>query len=200
MPVAVVTGASGGIGLATVKALLASPEQWSVLGIDISAAPKEDLGSNFSFLQVNITEADAPERIVKSAKDKFGALNALINVAGVMDLLQSVDTLDDKLWNRVISINLTAPVKLMGAAVRAFKEQGGGGVIANVASYASISGGAAGVAYTASKHGLVSTAIKTSRCVPIVYLRWTSGTIMTAGFRYSSAQRRLQPSDSRTRV
>lgn len=83
-------------------------------------------------------------------------MDALVNVAGIMDLLQSVDTLDEKLWDRVMAVNLTAPVRLMGAVVRAFREQGEGGAIANVGSYAGISGAAAGVAYTASKHGLVS--------------------------------------------
>lgn len=158
MPTAIVTGASSGIGLATCKALLSLQEsrEWTVIGVDISGAPKEKLGPSFSFLQLDITKPDAPDLIVKHAQEVSGRIDALVNVAGVMDLLQSADTLDDELWDRVIAINLTAPVRLMGAVIKAFKKQGGGGAIANVGSYASISGGAAGVAYTASKHGLVS--------------------------------------------
>lgn len=164
MPIAIVTGASGGIGLATCEALVVAG--WSVMGVDISTAgPANLFGSSFGFTKIDITEPEAPERIVKRTRDQFGEINALINVAGVMDLLQSADTLDDKLWDRVIAINLTAPVRLMGAVIKAFKLQGKGGAIANVGSYASISGGAAGIAYTASKHGLVSTAGWRASCV-----------------------------------
>ena len=77
-----------------------------------------------------------------------------MNVAGVMDLNHSADTLEDEMWDRVIAVNLTAPVKLMREVLAVMKAQGSGS-IANVCSKAGLSGASAGVAYTASKHGLV---------------------------------------------
>ena len=54
----------------------------------------------------------------------------------------------------LLSVNLTVPVKLMSAVLSSMKEHGGGSIV-NAASYASVSGAAAGIAYTASKHGLL---------------------------------------------
>ena len=65
------------------------------------------------------------------------------------------------MWDRVIAVNLTAPVKLMRAVLPTMKEQKKG-VIVNVASRASFSGASAGLAYTASKHGLVGATKNTA--------------------------------------
>jgi NAD(P)-dependent dehydrogenase (short-subunit alcohol dehydrogenase family) len=81
-------------------------------------------------------------------------IDVLANVAGVMDAFGSADTVTEAEWGRVISINLTVPVQLMQAVLPSMKENKSGSII-NVASYAAISGASAGVAYTASKHGLV---------------------------------------------
>lgn len=104
---------------------------------------------------MNLTEEGAPEKVVEEAIAAFGRLDGLLNIAGVMDTNNSVDTLTDALWDRCIAVNLTAPVKLMRAAVPHMIKAGGGSIV-NVASKAGMSGAAAGVAYTASKHGLVS--------------------------------------------
>lgn len=151
----IVTGTSNGIGLALSKGLLAQGAK--VFGVDILPLPDAVITSkNFAFHQCNITDPNAAETIVKLAQEKFGnAPDGLANVAGCMDKAASVDTLDDGTWDRVMAVNLTAPVKLMGAVVRAMKAQGKGGAIVNVASKAASSGAVSGCAYTASKHGLV---------------------------------------------
>ncbi len=78
----------------------------------------------------------------------------LVNVAGVMDNFSSADGVSDEVWERVMAVNLTVPVKMMRAVLPRMKEKGEG-VIVNVASTAAASGAVAGVTYTASKHGLV---------------------------------------------
>jgi len=154
LQVAIITGASNGIGLATVNAFLSSGE-WNVFGVDLSAAPTSVTGANFHFLQINITQEDAPAKIVSACQASFGSrIDALLNVAGVMDKNAGVDNLVDEDWDRIIAVNLTAPVRLMREVVNVMKEQRSGCIV-NVASKAGMSGAAAGVAYTASKHGLV---------------------------------------------
>jgi NAD(P)-dependent dehydrogenase (short-subunit alcohol dehydrogenase family) len=81
-------------------------------------------------------------------------IDALANVAVVMDAFGRTDTVKDSEWERVLTINLTVPVRLMTSVLPSMKEHKSGAIV-NVASYAAISGAVAGVAYTASKHGLV---------------------------------------------
>jgi len=79
----------------------------------------------------------------------------LVNVAGIMDNFSSADGVTDDVWERVMAVNLTAPVKMM-RGVLPLMRPGKDGCIVNVASTAAVSGAVAGVAYTSSKHGLVS--------------------------------------------
>ena len=83
-------------------------------------------------------------------------VDVLVNVAGVMDNFSSADGVSDEVWDRVMAVNLTVPVKMMRAVLPRMKERREG-VIVNVESTAAASGAVAGVAYTASKHGLVGT-------------------------------------------
>ncbi len=79
-----------------------------------------------------------------------------------MDNFSSADGVSDEVWERVLAVNLTVPVKMMRAVLPLMKEKRDG-VIVNVASTAATSGAVAGVAYTSSKHGLVC------RRVPLTY-------------------------------
>ncbi|MDR7405089.1 MAG: SDR family oxidoreductase, partial [Armatimonadota bacterium] len=68
--------------------------------------------------------------------------------------MQGVGELDDDVWRRVLAVNLDGPMFTMRRAVPRMVQQGGGSII-NISSTAGIEGGAAGAAYTASKHALV---------------------------------------------
>jgi len=81
-------------------------------------------------------------------------IDVLVNVAGTMDNFSSADGVSDEEWDRVMAINLTAPVRMMRQVLPLMKARKDG-VIVNVASTAATSGAVAGVAYTASKHGLL---------------------------------------------
>jgi NAD(P)-dependent dehydrogenase (short-subunit alcohol dehydrogenase family) len=157
--VVIVTGASGGVGLATTTALLAAG--CKVFALDIVPAPKIT-HDNFAFLRVNLTEERAPEQIVDLCQEVYGRIDALLNIAGLTDKLASVEHVTDQDWDRIIAVNLTAPVRLMRAVVKVMKKQGKGGVVVNVASKAGTSGAVAGVAYTSSKHGLVGATKNTA--------------------------------------
>lgn len=68
--------------------------------------------------------------------------------------MASADKVTDGDWDRVIAINLTAPTKLIRAVLPFMRAKKNGAII-NLCSKAALSGAVAGVAYTASKHGLV---------------------------------------------
>jgi NAD(P)-dependent dehydrogenase (short-subunit alcohol dehydrogenase family) len=82
-------------------------------------------------------------------------VDVLANVAGIMDNFSGADTVTDVEWSKVLTVNLTAPMKMMRAVLVHMKEAKSGAIV-NVSSKAGMSGGAAGIAYTTSKHGLVS--------------------------------------------
>jgi NAD(P)-dependent dehydrogenase (short-subunit alcohol dehydrogenase family) len=83
-------------------------------------------------------------------------IDVLANVAGVMDAYEAADVITDQEWERVMTVNLTVPTRMIRAVLPFMKAKKNGSII-NVASKAAVSGAAAGVAYTTSKHGLVST-------------------------------------------
>jgi NAD(P)-dependent dehydrogenase (short-subunit alcohol dehydrogenase family) len=71
-----------------------------------------------------------------------------------MDAYEAADVITDHEWDRVMTTNLTVPTRMIRAVLPFMKVKKSGSII-NVASKAAISGAAAGVAYTTSKHGLV---------------------------------------------
>ena len=83
----------------------------------------------------------------------LGPIGVLANVAGIMDHFVPVDELDDELWDTVLSVNLTAPMRLCRAVLRSVGD--GGVAIVNVASVAGLGGSGAGAAYIASKHAVI---------------------------------------------
>lgn len=166
--VAVVTGAGSGMGLAIAQLFVGQGA--SVVAADWNAASVEaaakTIGGRIVPLSANVAvEADCIA-MIERAVSALGRLDILVNNAGVMDLFQSVADVDNETWRRVLSINLDGPMFAMRKAVPLMLAQGGGSII-NIASVAGLGGGAAGAAYTASKHALIgltrSTAFQYAR-------------------------------------
>jgi NAD(P)-dependent dehydrogenase (short-subunit alcohol dehydrogenase family) len=154
--VVMITGCSSGIGVATTLLFLSRKAR--VFGIDISPFkrnPDATHAASFTFQQTDLANPNAVDEAVSACIATYGLkVDVLANVAGVMDAFGSADTVKDSEWERVLTINLTVPVRLMAAVLPSMKEHKSGAIV-NVASYAAISGAVAGVAYTASNHGLV---------------------------------------------
>jgi NAD(P)-dependent dehydrogenase (short-subunit alcohol dehydrogenase family) len=157
--VAVITGAGSGMGRA--MALRFAAEGATVVGADIAqdaieavAREVKDTGGVMTPLTIDVRTRDEVERMVRIAIDDHGALDVLCNNAGVMDSFQGVATLDDDTYERVMGVNVYGPMAAMRAAIPHMREHGGGAIV-NTASTASLGGGAAGAAYTASKHALM---------------------------------------------
>jgi NAD(P)-dependent dehydrogenase (short-subunit alcohol dehydrogenase family) len=155
--VAIVTGAASGIGRAI--ALRMAAEGAVVIAADRNAERLDELkGEDTMPGQVVRVTCDlaTPEGVeaVVTAAGAHGGADVLVNNAGIMDWFLPAADLDDETWERVLSVNVTAPMRLMRAVLPGMLEQGRGSII-NIASIAGITGGAAGLAYTASKHALV---------------------------------------------
>jgi NAD(P)-dependent dehydrogenase (short-subunit alcohol dehydrogenase family) len=126
-----------------------------VFGIDKGTKP--DIShERFHFMQQDYTETTAPQKIVSECLAAFnGRIDALLNIVGIFDTYQSVETVEDDEWDLVMDVNVRAPVRLTKEVVRVMKRQKSGSIVF-VSSKAGLSGSTGGAAYIASKHALVS--------------------------------------------
>lgn len=150
---AIVTGAGSGIGRATAARLL--QEGARVIATDVVPTRLEELAKSLSSEQLvtvagDITSEETVQAVVAAAA---GPVDALANVAGIMDGFLPSAEIDDATWERVLNVNLTAVMRLT-RAVLPLMLQAGAGSIVNVSSEAGLRGSAAGTAYTTSKHAL----------------------------------------------
>ena len=127
---------------------------WNAERLDAAVAGIGRAGGTIVGAQGDIADQATAEGLVDLAVSTYGRLDVLVNNAGVMDYMQGVGEVADDIWRRVLGINLDGPMFTMRRAVPTMVEQGGGAIV-NIASTAGIHGGAAGAAYTASKHALV---------------------------------------------
>jgi len=150
---AIVTGAGSGIGRAT--ALRLAREGATVVAADIAEARLNELRAENPGLALipvtaDVVTGDGVGAVVASAG---GRVDALANVAGIMDGFLPLAEIDDQTWERVFAVNVTSMMRLTRAVLPIMLEAGGGAIV-NVSSEASLRGSAAGVAYTASKHAV----------------------------------------------
>ena len=147
---AIVTGAARGIGAATATRL--AQEGASVLLVDREeevVARAAGLGA--AALQLDLTAADAGERAVRAALDRFGRLDILVNNAGISGSRPLAEC-DDALLERIIGTNLTAVLKMTRAAMAHLTRPGGR--IVNVASVFGIAGYPGSTPYAVAKAGV----------------------------------------------
>ncbi len=154
--VAIVTGAGSGIGRATVLRL--AHEGAQVVGCDVNSQALDETrsivekaGLTATLLVADVTKQADIDRLVAAAGPQ---VTVLANVAGIMDHFVPLGDLTDDLWNRVIDVNLNGVMRLTRAVLPVMHLAGGGSIV-TVASEASLGAGAAGVAYTTSKHAVI---------------------------------------------
>ncbi len=157
--IAVVTGATRGIGRACALALASAGADVLVSGRDAEAGARvcaeiAALGRRAKFHAADLSQARAARGVVDAAVLEFGRVDVLVNNAGIFERAPVLD-LDEDGWDRVLNVNLKGAFFCAQAAARAML--GRGGAIVNVASDAAWSGGLNPCAhYAASKAGLVS--------------------------------------------
>ena len=155
MGVALVTGATSGIGRAAAVAL--ADAGWRVFGSGRDQARggelAGDLGERGEFLQADLSEPGAPREIVERVLERGASLDLLVNNAAVYSQATVAELTEDA-YDELMALNVRAAVLLAGEAVRAMRESGGGTIV-NVSSEAGLVAVPGQVAYNVSKAALV---------------------------------------------
>ncbi|ALJ18877.1 SDR family NAD(P)-dependent oxidoreductase [Microbacterium sp. No. 7] len=149
----VVTGAGSGIGRTT--AIRLAGEGGRVVAVDVDGSRLEALAAEHPLLDLvtvtaDLTDEDDVQAVFAAAGE---TVDALANVAGVMDRFLPLHELDDATWSRVMDVNVTAVMRMCRAAIVRMLPAGRGAIV-NISSEAGIRGSAGGLAYTTSKHAV----------------------------------------------
>jgi NAD(P)-dependent dehydrogenase (short-subunit alcohol dehydrogenase family) len=156
--VAVVTGASQGIGLAITRTLVA--EGMRVVAASRRSTPELD-ALDVVHVPVDLLQPDAPAEVVAQALEAFGRLDVVVNNAGGPvpgSPLPHTGFLsrDDGNWHGIFELNLHAAVRLCRAALPVLLENAHGGVIVNVSSAVARQPSPFNVEYSAAKAALTN--------------------------------------------
>jgi 3-oxoacyl-[acyl-carrier protein] reductase len=157
--VALVTGASRGIGAAIARSLAA--DGWDVavayrsdkVGAQATVAAVEAAGGRGVAIQGEVAEPDAAERLVGDAEEQLGPVLCLVNNAGVRADGLALQ-LDDDSWDRVVDTNLSAAFRLTRRALKGMVRARYGRIV-NVASVVGPRANAGQANYAAAKAGLI---------------------------------------------
>jgi len=144
--VALVTGASTGLGAAIAVALAEAGAQIACHGNTRSPAIGYAITGD-------LAKAETANDLITQTLDRFGRLDILINNAGTIRRAPAVDYSDDD-WTAVIEVNLSSVFRLSKLAGKHMIDSGRGGKIVNIASLLSFQGGITVPAYAASKGGV----------------------------------------------
>jgi 3-oxoacyl-[acyl-carrier protein] reductase len=152
---ALVTGASGGIGGAIVRALHNQGAQVMLAGTrrDALNTLAAELGERAYIGLADLADPAAADRLVKEAEAAMGRLDILVNNAGVTRDMLAL-RMDDESWQAVIEVNLTAAFRLTRAALRGMIRRRYGRVI-GVTSVVAITGNAGQSNYAAAKAAMI---------------------------------------------
>jgi 2-deoxy-D-gluconate 3-dehydrogenase len=142
--VALVTGASTGLGAAIAVALAAAGAQVCRHG-NTHSTPDGITG--------DLSKPETAKALVEQTLERFGRLDILVNNAGTIRRAPAVDYSEDD-WTTVIEVNLSSVFRLSQLAGRHMIESGRGGKIVNIASLLSFQGGITVPAYAAAKGGV----------------------------------------------
>ena len=158
--VALVTGASSGIGRATARAF-ASAGYITVLadvheqeGSD-AAAECEREGAHCRFIQCDVSDEASVKGLISEIVSSFGRLDAAFNNAGIEGAQAPTGECTTDNFDRIIAVNLRGVFLCIREELQQMLKQDGGGAIVNCSSVAGLVGFAGIPAYVASKHGVI---------------------------------------------
>jgi 3alpha(or 20beta)-hydroxysteroid dehydrogenase len=156
--VAIVTGASGGIGCATARRL--ASEGASLLLADLpgpglaASAESAQAAGRVETLAVDVSREDDVMRMIETAVAHFGGLDLLVNNAGIEGVVAPIEEYPVDVFDRVLAVNARGVFLGVKHAAPALRRRGGGAIV-NLASVAGLQGDPSLVAYIASKHAVI---------------------------------------------
>ena len=166
--VAVVTGASRGIGRAVALELggagFAVVVNYATRRTEAEAvvAAIVERGGAALAVQADVSDRTAVEDMFRVIDERFGRLDVLVNNAGIGRRIESITAIDDETWRRTLAVNLDGAFYCLRAAIPRLRAASGGRIV-NVSSGAAKTGGAIGAHYAASKAGMLALTAKAAR-------------------------------------
>ena len=147
-PVALITGAAGGIGGATLERFVTGG--WMVAAVDVNEVASSD---NVLSIRADLADVEHCRRAVADAVEWTGRLDAVVNAAGVWTEGPSAETTEAE-WDRVVDLNLKGLYFVSSAAIPHLARTRG--CIVNMSSDAGVQGNAGAAVYCASKGGVTN--------------------------------------------
>lgn len=157
---ALITGSTSGIGLATARALAQDGANIMLNGFGdkaqiekIRAGIEKEFGVKTGYSPADMTKSSEIADMVRATEKEFGALDVLVNNAGIQHVANIEDFPIEK-WDAIIAVNLSSSFHTIRAAMPGMKARKWGRII-NIASAHGLVASVQKVAYVSAKHGLV---------------------------------------------
>lgn len=152
MKIALVTGVAGGIGYATAELLLKNGV--AVVGMDVIPEMPRALEGEFVYVQGDLSSKESREKYVKTALDKYGKIDILVNVAGVAPKVRAdILEMTEESYDFVMNINTKGTLFLTQLVANAMKENKGGSIV-NISSMSGYTSSTSRGEYCISKAGV----------------------------------------------
>ncbi len=154
--VILVTGSTTGIGEATARRCVAEGARVMVHGRDPDRAQAvcRDLGPAAAYVLGDLGDPQVCRQVVAATVERFGRIDGVVNNAA-LTTRSNLETTDPATFDRIIGVNLRAPLLIIREAVPHFRRQGRG-VVVNIGSINALSGEPNLLAYSAAKGGLMT--------------------------------------------
>lgn len=154
--VILVTGSTTGIGRAIARRCAAEGARVMIHGRreEPARALSDELGDGGGYVIADLEDPESPARIIDAVLDRFGRIDGLVNNAA-LTTRSNLDTTTPETFDRILTVNLKAPLFLIQAALPPFRAQGGG-VVLNIGSINALGGEPNLLPYSIAKGGLMT--------------------------------------------
>ncbi|MFH5836943.1 3-oxoacyl-ACP reductase [Proteiniclasticum sp. C24MP] len=156
--VALITGAGSGMGKA--QAILFAEEGAKIIAADINkdglnktVEEIEKNGGSAFAVEIDVSDKSSVEEGVRKGLEKYGKIDILSNTAGILDDYKPTLDTPEKLWDKIMSVNLKGVYFMTNAVLPQMIEREEGTIV-NIASIAAFVAGGGGAAYTSAKHAI----------------------------------------------
>ena len=152
MKTALVTGVAGGIGIAAAEKLL--DNGIAVVGMDVLPQMPKTLEGEFTYFKGDLSDKDSRENYVKTAMDKYGRIDILVNVAGVAPKVRNdILEMTEESYDFVMNINTKGTLFLTQSVAKIMKENRAGSIV-NISSMSGYTSSVSRGEYCISKAGV----------------------------------------------